>query len=94
MISKMRRNYDDPVYKEVRKRVLKRDKHKCQMPGCKSRKRLNVHHIERWADATSLRFHEFNLITICSVHHNSIKGKEHLYISLFRGIVDENTRGK
>ena len=57
----MKRNYDDPVYKEVRKRVLKRDKHKCQMPNGKKRRRLNVHHIERWADAASLRYETFNM---------------------------------
>ena len=87
----MRRNYEDPVYKEVRKRVLKRDKHKCQMPGCNCRKRLHVHHIERWADAASLRYADYNCIVLCKEHHDSIKGQEHLYISLFRGIVDANT---
>ena len=41
----MRRDYSDPIYKDFRKSVLKRDKFKCQMPGCKNKKNLQVHHI-------------------------------------------------
>ena len=90
----MKRNYDDPVYKEVRKRVLKRDKHKCQMPNCKKRRRLNVHHIERWADAASLRYETFNMITLCRTCHDSIKDKESHYASLFMDIVRKNENNK
>lgn len=90
----MRRNYDDPVYKEVRKRVLKRDKHKCQMPDCKKRRRLNVHHIERWADAASLRYETFNMITLCRTCHDSIKDKESHYVPLFMDIVRKNENNK
>ena len=44
------RDFDDPIYKEWRKRVLQRDKHKCQMPGCKRRgKRMQTHHIRKWS---------------------------------------------
>ena len=37
------RNYDDPVYKDFRLKVLKRDKFKCKMPGCKNKKNLQRH---------------------------------------------------
>ena len=30
----MRRNYEDPVYKDWRMKVYKRDKFTCQMPSC------------------------------------------------------------
>ena len=88
------RNYNDPVYKEVRKRVLKRDKHKCQMPDCKKKRRLNVHHIERWVDAASLRYETFNMITLCRTCHDLIKDKESHYAPLFMGIVRKNENRK
>ena len=86
------RNYDGPVYKEVRSRVLKRDKHRCQMPDCKCRKRLHVHHIIPWSKAATLRFETNNLITLCHKCHESIKDREHLYESLFMGIVNANNK--
>ena len=61
----MRRNYDDPVYKDFRLRVLKRDKFKCKMPGCKNKKNLQVHHICKWSGASSLRYETSNGITSC-----------------------------
>lgn len=81
------RNYDDPVYKEVRIRVLKRDKFKCQMPGCKKKKRLQVHHIITWSGASSLRYDEHNCITLCKEHHDEVTGQEHLYVPLFQDII-------
>ena len=60
----MRRNYDDPVYAEWRKRIFSRDKHKCQMPGCGYKRALNAHHIKRWADAPYLRYDVDNGITL------------------------------
>jgi 5-methylcytosine-specific restriction endonuclease McrA len=84
------RNYDDPVYKEVRKQVLKRDKHRCQMPSCKSKIKLHVHHIRPWSKASSLRFEQSNLITLCREHHEMIKDKEHIYEPLFMSIVRNN----
>lgn len=81
------RNYNDPVYKEVRKRALKRDKRTCQMPQCESKKKLNVHHIVPYSKAAYLRFDLGNLITLCRKCHDSIKDREHHYESLFLGII-------
>jgi len=89
-----KRDYSDPVYKAARLQVLKRDKRKCQMPGCKCRKKLNVHHIERWADAAWLRYEVFNMITLCKKCHDSINGKESFFIGLFKEIVSKNERRK
>lgn len=88
----MKRNYEDPIYAEVRRRVLKRDGGKCQMPSCGSRKRLNVHHIQPWSKASSLRFDENNLIVLCRKCHDSIKDIEHIYATLFMSIVHENNK--
>jgi 5-methylcytosine-specific restriction endonuclease McrA len=84
----MKRNYDDPAYADFRKSVLKRDKRKCMMPGCGSKTRLNVHHIKKWASAHSLRYDISNGITLCKKCHDSIKGKEIHYESLFKEIIN------
>jgi len=83
----MRRNYDDPVYKEWRKKVLSRDGHKCQMPRCKHKKYLQVHHIRKWSSAASLRFELDNGITLCARCHKEVNTNEALYESLFHQIV-------
>ena len=84
----MKRNYADPAYKRFRLQVLKRDKGKCRMPGCKSKRNLNVHHIRTWSNASSLRYEVSNGITLCSSCHRSITGKESHYENLFREIID------
>lgn len=85
----MRRNYDDPAYKKFRSEVLKRDKFKCQMPGCKNRKNLNVHHVQTWAGASSLRYEQTNGITLCKYCHKLITGKEQHYERLFKEIIND-----
>jgi hypothetical protein len=77
----------DPRYKKWRKAVLKRDGNKCMMPGCKSRYKLQAHHIQRWADAFHLRFEVENGISLCKSCHYMIRNKEHCYASLFNSIV-------
>lgn len=79
-----RRDYNDPVYKEFRLKVLKRDKFTCQM--CKNSgksARLNVHHIIKWSSAASLRYDTDNGITLCNYCHKSVTGKEQHYVSYF-----------
>ena len=86
----MRRNYDDPVYKDWRKKVYSRDKFQCQMPGCKSKYRLQPHHIKKWSSAAILRYDVDNGITLCRSCHERITGHEHAYQSLFSQIVHNN----
>ena len=86
----MRRNYDDPVYKDWRKKVYSRDKFQCQMPGCKSKYRLQAHHINNWSSAAILRYDVDNGITLCRSCHERITGHEHAYQSLFSQIVHDN----
>jgi 5-methylcytosine-specific restriction endonuclease McrA len=83
----MKRNYDDPQYKQFRKDVLKRDKFKCKMPGCKSSKSLQVHHIKKWSKASALRYDINNGITLCRYCHKSVTGKEKHYEQLFESII-------
>lgn len=85
----MRRNYNDPQYEQFRKDVLKRDKFKCQMPSCTCKKNLQVHHIQTWAKAYSLRYDISNGITLCKKCHTFIQGQEHHYIKLFKEIINE-----
>ena len=83
----LKRNYDDPLYKEWRQRVKKIDKYKCQMPACSSTKQLQVHHIRKWSSASSLRYDVDNGITLCKSCHKNITKHEEMYESLFIDIV-------
>lgn len=87
---KANRNYDDPLYVKARADVKKRDKHTCKFPGCKAKRRLQVHHIKKWANAIYLRYEVGNMITLCKDHHDLVKGKEDSYAPLFYSII----RGK
>lgn len=84
----MKRNYDDPQYEQFRKDVLKRDKYKCQMPGCKSKIKLQVHHIKKWSRASALRYDTNNGITLCKQCHKLITGKERHYEKVFESIIN------
>ena len=84
----MKRNFDDPAYKDCRIKTLKRDRFQCQMPGCKSKRNLQVHHIKQWSNASALRFETSNCITLCSYCHKSIRGKEVHYEALFKEIIN------
>lgn len=86
----MRQKRNDPGYSDFRAKVLKRDKRKCQMPGCKSRRRLQVHHVLTYSSTSSLRTESSNGITLCRTCHDSIKNKEHHYAQLFTEIIYQN----
>ena len=77
----------DDRYWEWKSQVLKRDSHKCQYPGCRKRKGLQVHHIIRWADCYDLRYSVRNGISICKLHHKRVTGNESIYIDLFLSII-------
>jgi len=54
----------------LRKKVLKRDGHKCQAPGCGRTCFLRVHHIE--PEAAGGATEEQNLCTVCDRCHDSV----------------------
>ena len=84
------RDFDDPVYKDWRSKVFKRDRYQCQMPQCGRKKKINAHHIRRWADSANLRFDTLNGITLCWNCHRKITGDELRYEELFIKIAYEN----
>lgn len=88
-----RRDYSDPIYKDFRLKVLKRDKYTCQMCKKKGRgARLNVHHIMKWSSASTLRYDVDNGITLCSGCHKSVTGKESHYVSYFYQIINRKKK--
>ena len=87
------RNYHDPLYKQWRKNVKKRDKHICQWPCCKEKNKLQAHHIQKWSDFPGLRYHIDNGITLCKYHHDLIKNNEENYSGfLFRIILQKKDK--
>ena len=82
-----------PEYNEWRAKVLKRDSYRCQMPSCtKRRNKVQVHHIIKHSSSYFMRLIPANGICLCREHHDSIKGKEHHYVELFRTIVEKNEK--
>ena len=86
-----KRNYNDPKYKQWRISVYKRDGFKCKFPGCSNNKKINAHHIVRWADAEFLRYDISNGITLCSLHHKLVTGNENTYMKLFIDIIQKKS---
>jgi len=81
------RDYDDPRYKQFRQAVRKRDKG-CRWPGCKCKKKIQVHHIMKWYDYPTLRYVVTNGICLCKKHHNLTRGKEMIYAPMFMRIIN------
>ncbi|MDQ7823299.1 MAG: HNH endonuclease signature motif containing protein [Candidatus Eremiobacteraeota bacterium] len=48
-------------------KILKRDRFRCQVPGCRCRRGLHVHHIIRRSQGGT--DDEWNLIVLCEAHH-------------------------
>ena len=54
----------------VRRAVLQRDRHRCQVPGCTNRLWLDIHHLKYRRDGGDHA--EGNLLTICCTHHQLV----------------------
>jgi hypothetical protein len=53
----------------TRRAVLRRDQHRCQVPGCRHSVFVDVHHIRTREDGGG---HELdNLVTLCGAHHRA-----------------------
>ncbi len=52
-----------------RARLLKRDRYRCTVPGCRSAKHLHLHHIRHQEDGGG--HEDRNITTLCSGHHVS-----------------------
>jgi hypothetical protein len=66
----------------LREYVLARDKYRCRVPGCRSARNLELHHLEHQAHGGS--HDEQNLVTICGGHH----GAHHDGTLILRGTSD------
>jgi hypothetical protein len=89
-----KRDYTDPRYKKWRKAVYVRDKFRCQMPGCaRSCRKMNAHHIRKWASFPELRFIVSNGVTLCRICHDKIKNLEEEYEGMFLRIVTGKSAG-
>jgi hypothetical protein len=53
----------------TRKVVFARDQHRCRVPGCRSARNLEVHHIVHREDGGSRE--SSNLVLVCSGHHDA-----------------------
>ena len=67
--------------------VLQRDDYSCVLCGARGGK-LNVHHIEKWADAPGKRFDVANLVALCLPCHSRAHGGN------MHGPVDEKIAGQ
>lgn len=76
------RQYND-LYKIFRDAVLKRDGNKCKYPGCKTKSKLQVHHIKKYASSPELELVVDNGITLCKKHHWQVYGKEEQFEQMF-----------
>ena len=86
------RDFNSEAYKKWRSAVYKRDKYKCQWPGCKGKRKMNAHHIRKWAQFPTLRFLVSNGITLCTTHHKMVCGHEDDYVLMFLQILGSKLR--
>ncbi|MCK9996658.1 MAG: HNH endonuclease, partial [Candidatus Krumholzibacteria bacterium] len=64
----------------TRRKVLARDRHCCQKPGCEHTKFLEVHHIKPRADGGGNDSE--NLITLCSACHQLVHEKREVMVGV------------
>lgn len=58
------------------------------MPGCGSRRRIQVHHIKTWSNAAHLRYEVSNGICLCYNCHKQVTTNEQHYEKLFFEIIN------
>lgn len=71
----------------VRRGVLRRDQHRCQVPGCRHTAFVDVHHIQ--TRASRGKHDPENLLTLCGAHHRAV----HRGTLLIEGRVTSGTGG-
>jgi 5-methylcytosine-specific restriction endonuclease McrA len=58
------------VTPRIRRQVIARDRYMCCVPGCRSQRHLDVHHLVAQADGGSHK--PSNLVTLCGGHHQQL----------------------
>lgn len=80
-------------YKNWRMSIFMRDKFFCGLCGQKGKK-LNAHHIQRWADVPELRYVVSNGVSLCEECHKQVTGNEARYAAVLQDVVNKNTTNK
>lgn len=75
-----------PEYRKWRQAVFKRDRRKCKV--CGATRKLQAHHIKRWADFPMLRYEIGNGITLCRKCHGNVWGKEEQFEAQFYTLIN------
>ncbi len=81
------RDFYSPEYKRWRTNVFIRDGYQCKMPGCNSKRHVQAHHIDTWANNAYTRFSVDNGITLCRACHERIHKKESHFAPLFKKVI-------
>ena len=81
------RNLHDPLVKQWRIEVKKRDNYTCRIADNNCDGRLEVHHILRWSEFPELRYKTNNGITLCHAHHPRKRAEEKRLIPTFNELV-------
>lgn len=80
-------------YKLLKAKVRRRDKYRCQL--CGDKKRLEVHHLYRYADNVASRESDIDLlICLCSSCHKMVTGRESFYSPLLHEIIMDKKKKK
>jgi hypothetical protein len=58
------------VTPRLREQVFARDHHRCTVPGCRSARNLDIHHIVPQAQGGT--YHLWNMTLLCSGHHSAL----------------------
>ncbi len=69
----------DPGRLPTERRILERDRYRCQAPGCTARRTLEVHHITYRSHGGSGC--STNLVTLCHAHHHHAQHRGTLRVS-------------
>jgi 5-methylcytosine-specific restriction endonuclease McrA len=79
---------NNPIYKQWRYQVFKRDRHICRISNNNCNGKVVVHHILPWRDYPELRYNINNGITLCQFHHPHKRIDEQRLIPTFRSMVE------
>ncbi|RYZ04058.1 MAG: HNH endonuclease [Myxococcales bacterium] len=75
----------------VRRAVLRRDRHRCSVPGCSHARFVDIHHIRAKSDGGD--HHPRNLLTLCGAHHRAIHEGTLMVTENERGLVFSHADG-
>jgi len=79
---------NDPLYKNWRREVYKRDGYRCKINNCDCTGRIEAHHILGWTNFPELRYNINNGITLCHFHHPFKRDDEKRLIPFFQSMVE------